>query len=146
MNIYRYLLFLSLALFCCACEDVDGDYSKIQSYELPHECNLKIEENKVVYVENMKEFEYLFDGYTKVPRVNFKNSKLLLVKGKACQGVQEIKKQLTKIDEGYELVIEVYLNLTMKITPWCIGYIIPRTEEMGYVNLKIDYIDFQGKN
>lgn len=141
MNMKK-LLWLPILLLCCCCEkDISEE---IREYELSNGhsyFNPDIEENKAVFVESEEAFRQLFAEYKDLPPIDFKKSKLMLVKGRSSYGISELKKQLVKTNCGYELTVVVKMNLTTVITPWCIGYVLPKTEEMGEVNVTIEYID-----
>ena len=55
---------------------------------------------------------------------------MLLVKGVSPKGIEKILKSITKTNgEKYAFKITVKMNITSVLEPWCVAYIIPKTNE-----------------
>ena len=127
-SIFSILLFLLL----CGCNNESDDLF-YKEYELPasnNELELKIEEEKLTIINDNSTFRDIFYDYPNAQTIDFKKHTLLLVKGVSPKGIEEILKSITKIDgEKYAFKIIVKMNLASVLEPWCVAYIIPKTNE-----------------
>ena len=126
----NYSTHIEFALCGCNNESDDLFYKE---YELPasnNELELKIEEEKLTIINDNSTFRDIFYDYPNAQTIDFKKHTLLLVKEVSPKGIEEILKSITKIDgEKYAFKIIVKMNLASVLEPWCVAYIIPKTNE-----------------
>lgn len=141
-------LLLLLSGIASTCNPENPDFPKdvsYQEYSLSGSCqwsNLPYNE-KVIIINSQEELErYVSCNEESYPAINFSKQSLLLASGKTNSGVSEIAvtdlKQLSA--NLYKLNIEITLNHTDVIEPWCVALVVDKLGESNNVELEATII------
>lgn len=147
MNIKKrhILLILSIALLCTNCTK---DSQPQKKYINMTDCvdkvsNLdwsKLEYDKLYIIRSIDEYTQYMKESMPAFDIDFKKQSLLIIKGQANRGVNDIIKKMTETDaENYILNIDLTLNDTLIAEEWHIGILTPTIPYNKEVELRIKY-------
>lgn len=137
MECMKKLFFISCILtlmFTTGC-DSNLDSAHTQGEDLITPCSvpqvpLDIVKEELVLVESEAELNHIFAGHTqKLPQINFRKSKLLLIHGSHIKQVKEITLDGFEKDEtgnGYDMRVSVRTENIDKDCYWTAAYLVPR--------------------
>lgn len=129
---------VSLTAFASCSDDDEPGTVSAQKYDIPMECNAKIEIGKVTVVNDEGTLNQIFEGYD-VPKVDFGKSELILVKGECNSGISNIKTDC-KIKGNKMIVnVEITRNGLTVMQKWTVGYIVPRNSDLQ-VKYNVKYL------
>lgn len=124
----KNLSLLILICLICGCdkEPVDFIYAE---YQLPVDYRLNIENDRVVIINDKDTFQEIFSDYSSMKSIDFDKYTLLLVKGTATYGIQEIKKTISKDDDNnYVFSIMIIKNWSTVLQSWHLAFVISKSK------------------
>lgn len=132
----KFLLVFVLFLFIGCSDENDSIYS----YNIPRNCKPDIETGKIVVIDNQADFNKAFSNIEgDLKSINFKKSKLIVVRDVSTSGISELTHSFIKDDDNCLFTINISQNHAAVMEPWCVAYIIPASMDISHLRLIIEY-------
>lgn len=139
-SLFRVIFIMSLVVGFMSCKSdddepallgagemvqIDGDVIKGLEDATPYVCTSAAEARALL-------------GNAAPLNVDFSKNVIIIVKGTALKGIDDISATVTPSNGEHDVKVTVTLNYTDPVIPWCIGIVAPKTGD-NTARLTIDY-------
>lgn len=129
---YWTILFFVIVMNAACSDEISHD--SITEYSIPNNLDLDIEDETIITIRSVDEFNQFFDRTGISPNnINFERYNLLYIQGKSSYGITSISTKWEMTTNSYQLSITIAQNFTNPYLNWSLAFLISKTDSTPIV-------------